>query len=56
MLHYRKYLCLKNRTVIVRIPTANMTFLICGLNYTVSQKNVTLFIFVISLSNFVRFC
>ena len=25
-------------------------------NYTVSQKNVTLFIFVISLSNFIRFC
>jgi len=25
-------------------------------DYTVSQKNVTLFIFVISLSNFIRFC
>jgi len=25
-------------------------------SYTVSQKNVTLFIFVISLSNFIRFC
>ena len=39
-----------------RRPPDSKLQLSATITYTVSQKNVTLFIFVISLSNFIRFC